>query len=89
MTFGYKTWTIAPAYTGFDLKSASAQVTTPYGVLRVQWSVANGEINAVVDAPAGTSGTFVINRALSNSTKANTVVQIQGGMVPRALCLDL
>ncbi|KAG9558568.1 Six-hairpin glycosidase, partial [Aureobasidium melanogenum] len=89
VTFGYKTWVIAPAYTGFDLKSTSAQVTTPYGVLRVQWSVANGKINAVVNAPAGTSGTFVINRALSNSTKANTVVQVQGGAQPKALCLDL
>ncbi|KAG9812733.1 Six-hairpin glycosidase, partial [Aureobasidium melanogenum] len=89
VTFGYKTWVIAPAYTGFDLKSAGAQVTTPYGVLKVQWSVANGKINAVINAPAGTSGTFVINRALSNSTKANTVVQIQGGVQPKALCLDL
>ncbi|CAD0082907.1 unnamed protein product [Aureobasidium vineae] len=89
VTFGYKTWIIAPGYTGFDLKSASAQVTTPYGVLKVQWSVANGKINTVVNAPAGTSGTFVINRALANSTKANTVVQIQGGVLPKILCLDL
>lgn len=89
VTFGYKTWVIAPAYTGFDLKSASAQVTTPYGVLKVQWSVANGKINTVVNAPPGTSGTFVINRALANSTEANTVVQIQGGNLPRALCLNL
>lgn len=89
VTFGYKTWVIAPGYTGFDLKSASAQVTTPYGVLRVGWSVANGKINAVVNAPAGTSGTFVVNRTLANSTEANTVVQIQGGILPKVLCLDL
>lgn len=89
VTFGHQTWIISPAYTGFDLQSASAQVTTPYGVLSVKWSIGNGKINAVVNAPAGTSGTFVINRALANSTKPNTVVQIKGGMSPKVLCLEL
>jgi hypothetical protein len=89
VTFGHKTWVISPAYTGFGLTSASAQVTTPFGVLKVQWSVANGKLNAVINAPAGTSGTFVINRALANSTKANTVVQVKGGILPKVICLDL
>ncbi|KAI5206619.1 glycoside hydrolase family 78 protein [Aureobasidium subglaciale EXF-2481] len=89
VTFGYKTWIIAPAYTGFGLDSASAQVKTPFGLLSVKWSVALGKINAVIYAPAGTSGTFVVNRAFANSTKANTVVQVKGGTLPKVVCLDL
>ncbi|KAI5274261.1 Six-hairpin glycosidase [Aureobasidium subglaciale] len=88
-TFGYKTWCITPAYTGFGLDSASAQVKTPFGLLSVKWSVVSGKINAVIYAPAGTSGTFVVNRAFANSTKANTVVQVKGGTLPKVLCLDL
>ncbi|CAD0055445.1 unnamed protein product [Aureobasidium pullulans] len=89
VTFGYKTWVIAPAYTGFGLTSASAQVQTPFGMLKVRWSVEGAKINVVINAPVGTSGTFVINRALANETRANTVVQVKGGLPPKVLCLDL
>ncbi|THX28958.1 Six-hairpin glycosidase [Aureobasidium pullulans] len=89
VTFGYKTWVIAPAYTGFGLTSANAQVQTPFGVLKLRWSVEGGKINAVINAPVGTSGTFVINRALANETRANTVVHVKGGLLPKVLCLDL
>ncbi|KAI5200241.1 glycoside hydrolase family 78 protein [Aureobasidium subglaciale EXF-2481] len=89
VTYGYKTWVIAPAYTGFDLKSAAAQVQTPYGMLKVQWSIASGKIKAVINAPVGTSGTFFINRALANETRANCVVQVEGGILSKSITLDL
>ncbi|KAH0282787.1 Six-hairpin glycosidase [Aureobasidium namibiae CBS 147.97] len=89
LTLGYKTWIIEPAYTGFDLSYASAQVKTPHGTLKVSWTIALGRINAVINAPAGTSGTFVINRALANCTKANTVITIDGGRLPKVISLAL
>jgi len=88
-SFGYSTWVIAPAYTGFGLSSASAQVQTPFGPLKVQWSIAFGRLNAIVTAQKDTSGEFIINRALANDTKANTVVKINGGVLPKAISLDI
>lgn len=89
VTFGYKTWVIQSAYVGFGLDSASAQVQTPYGLLRVQWKITFGKLVAVINAPAGTSGTFVLNRALANSSMANTVVQVNGGLLPRTIVVDI
>jgi hypothetical protein len=89
LTYGYKTWTISPAYTGFDLKHARAQVQTPYGLLKVQWSVTSTQIKAIITAPVGTFGTFIINRALANDTRPNCVVRIEGSNVPRSITLDL
>jgi hypothetical protein len=90
LDFGYKTWIIEPAYTGFELDGASARVVTPFGVLSVRWSVQGAKITAVVTAPVGTSGTFVINRALvAGESRRNTVVEIQGCGKPQTLCLDL
>lgn len=88
VTFGYKTWVIEPAYTGFGLSSAAAKVQTPHGTLSVKWTVKNGKIKAVIRSPAGTEGQFVLNRALSNSTMPNTVVDLKGGST-KTISLDL
>lgn len=90
VAFGYETWVVAPAYVGFGLDNAAARVQTPYGVLSVEWEILErgGKIRAVVESPPGTSGRFVLNRALANSSLPDTVVDIEGGS-SRTIILDL
>ena len=81
VTFGYQTWIVEPAYTGFGLTTAAATVQTPSGPLSASWSLSvDGKTLSVeITAPKGTSGSFVLNRMCSGQSGANKVVQITGG----------
>ncbi|OJJ36310.1 hypothetical protein ASPWEDRAFT_169838 [Aspergillus wentii DTO 134E9] len=60
--FGYKTWIVEPAYTGFDLDHVESTVPTPHGDFTVSWSVKDSLFTIRVDAPAGTNGHVVLRK---------------------------
>ncbi|KAK8117868.1 Six-hairpin glycosidase-like protein [Apiospora kogelbergensis] len=61
--FGYRNWVASPeAGLAMGLKHAVGRVQTPLGPLTIRWETAEGdaELRVVVEAPVGTSGTFVL-----------------------------
>lgn len=61
--FGYKRWVVKP-YMGIamGLKSAAGKVSTPQGIVKVEWKVFNNILHVDIQAPKKTEGVFQMGR---------------------------
>ena len=69
-SFGYKTWVVEPAYSGFGLDWVNATVPTPHGSLSVSWTAKDSVVTVAVDAPAGTTGKLVLSKGWACEQRA-------------------
>lgn len=83
--FGYKQYMVNPSVgLKMGLKNATASVITGTGgTLKVQWSVASGNLSVVVNAPLGHTGVFQVDtstgtalRSLRGTTLYSFTVQL-------------